>query len=125
MQNDGRMINCAKLGVYIPKDFVQSRRFPIQLGYTMKEGMTKMPKQMQNVELFSEMFMATFKENSQVVIFNKTSRVVASLDLTSLVLDTESHQVSSVDFAIFPRLEWSDRITDIHRECEHPHDRNE
>lgn len=45
MQNDGRMVNCAKLGVYIPKDFVQSRRFPVQLGYTTKEGVLRMPKQ--------------------------------------------------------------------------------
>ena len=63
MQNDGRMVNCAKLGVYIPKDFVQSRRFPVNLGYTTKEGVLRMPKQIQNVELFSEMFMATYENN--------------------------------------------------------------
>ena len=44
MQNDGRMVNCTKLGVYIPKDFVQSRRFPMNLGYSMKEGCLQMPK---------------------------------------------------------------------------------
>ena len=77
VQSDGRIINCPKLGVYIPKDFVQSRRFPVQLGFTMQEGLLEMPQSMSNVELFSEMFMATFKDCVQVIVFNKTSRVVA------------------------------------------------
>ena len=63
VQNDGRMVNCPKLGVYIPKDFVQSRRFPVQLGYTAQEGALQMPQSIRNVELFSEMFMATFEDN--------------------------------------------------------------
>ena len=75
------MVNCPKLGVYIPKDFVQSRRFPVNLGYTMQEGALTMPPSVYNVELFSEMFMATFTDNVQVIIFNKTSRVVACIDL--------------------------------------------
>ena len=77
VQNDNRMVNCPKLGVYIPKDFVQSRRFPMNLGFTMQEGALTMPPSVCNVELFSEMFMATFTDNVQVIIFNKTSRVVA------------------------------------------------
>lgn len=114
MQSDGRMINCPKLGVYIPKDFVQSRRFPVNLGGSISALHT--PKQIVNVELFSEMFMATFDQNTQVVIFNKTSRVVACIDLQGLYLDTGSHIVRTVDFAIFPRLEWSDRIADIYQQ---------
>ena len=60
------------------------------------------------------MFMATFNQTCQVIIFNKTSRVVALMDLNGLFLDTASHVVRTVDFAIFPRLEWSDRIADIY-----------
>ena len=116
MQNDGRMVNCPKLGVYIPKDFVQSRRFPVNLGYSMQEDVFQKPKAIQNVELFSEMFMATFAADCQVVIFNKTSRVIASIDLSGMYLDTGGHQVRQVDFAIFPRLEWSDRIADIYQQ---------
>jgi len=59
------------------------------------------------------MFMATFTDSVQVIIFNKTSRVVACIDLQGLYLDTASHVVRTVDLAIFPRLEWSDRIADI------------
>lgn len=59
--------------------------------------------------------MATFERNPQVIIFNKTSRVVAFIDLSGLLLDTTTHIVNSVEFAIFPRLEWSDRITDIYQ----------
>lgn len=114
MQNDGRMVNCTKLGVYIPKDFVQSRRFPMNLGYSMKEGCLQMPKQIQNVELFSEMFLATFSNNARVIIFNKTSRVVAEINLTGMMLDSGTHSVKSINLAIFPRLEWSDRINDIY-----------
>jgi len=40
-----------------------------------------MPPSIRNVELFSEMFMATFEDSVQVIIFNKTSRVVACMDL--------------------------------------------
>ena len=61
------------------------------------------------------MFMATFNDNVQVIIFNKTSRVVACIDLQGMFLDTASHIVRSVDYAIFPRLEWSDRISDIYQ----------
>jgi len=59
--------------------------------------------------------MATFDSNPQVIIFNKTSRIVASIDLSGLFLDTVTHVVKTIDFAIFPRLEWSDRITDIYQ----------
>ena len=38
---------------------------------------------------------------------------MARIDLTGLCLDARSHIVRSVDLAIFPRLEWSDRLTDI------------
>lgn len=62
------------------------------------------------------MFMSTFNENVQVIIFNKTSRVVACIDLQGMYLDTATHVVRSVDFAIFPRLEWSDRIADIYQQ---------
>ena len=74
-----------------------------------------MPPSIKNVELFSEMFMATFDDNLQVLIFNKTSRVVACIDLINLYLDQSTHLVKSVDYAIFPRLEWSDRIADIYQ----------
>ena len=73
-----------------------------------------MPPSIFNVELFSEMFMATFNDNVKVLIFNKTSRVVACIDLKGLHLDTASgHVVQTVNYAIFPRLEWSDRQADI------------
>ena len=116
MQNDGRTVNCPKLGVYIPKDFVQSRRFPVDLGFAMRDGILKLPQQIRNVELFSEMFMATFFNNAQVVIFNKTSRVIACIDLSGVYLDVGAHIARTVDFAIFPRLEWSDRMADIYQQ---------
>ena len=43
LQHENRMINCHKLGVFIPKDFVQSRRFPVSLGYALQVGSLKMP----------------------------------------------------------------------------------
>jgi len=61
------------------------------------------------------MFLATFANNAQVIIFNKTSRVVAEINLGGLMLDSRAHTIKSIDFAIFPRLEWSDRITDIYQ----------
>ena len=73
-----------------------------------------MPPSINNVELFSEMFMATFADNTQVLIFNKTSRVVAVIELIGLCLDNGQHYLQTVDLAIFPRLEWSDRIADIY-----------
>lgn len=106
MQN-GRLVNCAKLGVYVPKDFVQSRRFPTTL---------QMPERIAKVELFSEMFMATFSGSTEVVIFNKTSRIVAKMNLAGLSLDTSQHSVRTVDLAIFPRLKWSDRLMDIEQQ---------
>ena len=33
--NNLRLVNCQKMGIYIPKDFVLSRRFPVNLGYTI------------------------------------------------------------------------------------------
>ena len=113
--NNLRMINCQKMGIYIPKDFVLSRRFPVNLGYTIQQNTSiKMPPSILNVELFSEMFMATFHNNVKVIIFNKTSRVVACINLKGLHLDTASgHVVQTVNYAIFPRLEWSDRIADM------------
>ena len=69
---------------------------------------------MLNVELYSEMFMATFADNDQVIVFNKTSRVIACIKLQGLQLDTSAHVVKTVELAIFPRLEWSDRIADIY-----------
>ena len=58
--------------------------------------------------------MATFHNNEKVMIFNKTSRVIACIDLNGLHLDTASgHVVQTVNYAIFPRLEWSDRDPDI------------
>jgi len=33
-----------------------------------------------------------------------------------MYLDTATHIVRSVDYAIFPRLEWSDRIADIYQQ---------
>ena len=66
------------------------------------------------MELFSEMFLATFSNNARVIIFNKTSRVVAEINLTGMMLDSGTHSVKSINLAIFPRLEWSDRINDIY-----------
>lgn len=64
------------------------------------------------IEVFSELFMVTFVALSQIVIFNKAGRVALRADLTNYEIDA-GHHILTVSFAIFPRLEWSDRYFDI------------
>lgn len=64
------------------------------------------------IEVFSELFLVTFLALSQIVIFNKAGRVILKADLTGLEIDV-GHHIMSINFAIFPRLEWSDRYFDI------------
>ena len=128
VQNDGRLLNCAKLGVYIPKDFVQSRRFPIgemisqQMLNEMGESRDNLNFssflnhfKIRQIELFSEIFLAVFAESLLIVAFNKTSRVVAKFDMSQFRID-EDRRIRSLEFAIFPRLEWSDRYYDIQQQ---------
>lgn len=96
IQHDNRMVNCHKLGVYIPKDFVQSRRFPVNLGFALQGGSLQMPPSILNVELYSEMFMATFANNDQVIVFNKTSRIISRMQLRGLQLDSNAHVLRTV-----------------------------
>ena len=64
------------------------------------------------IELFSEIFLTVFHDSCLVVVFNKTGRVVAKFDLSKYYID-QQRTISFIDFAIFPRLEWSDRYYDI------------
>ena len=64
------------------------------------------------IEVFSELFMVTFVALSHIVIFNKAGRVALRADLTNYEIDI-GHHILIVSFAIFPRLEWSDRYFDI------------
>ena len=64
------------------------------------------------IEIFSEIFLAVFKEARLIVAFNKTSKVVARFDMSKFRID-DDRCIGTLEFAIFPRLEWSDRYYDI------------
>ena len=126
-QNEGRLLNCTKLGIQIPKDFVQSKRFSlgesiskqmlfgdshIETRESMNFGSYLHHLKIKEIELFSEIFLTVFSDSCLVVVFNKTGRVVTKFDLSKYYID-EQRTISFIDFAVFPRLEWSDRYYDI------------
>ena len=67
------------------------------------------------IELFSEIFLTVFSDSCLVVVFNKTGRVVTKFDLSKHYID-DQRTISFIDFAVFPRLEWSDRYYDIQQQ---------